>query len=407
MGAVYLRTIFFNRLRAFIPHTHSLTLSLPFQFAVKRCKHTFSDWVQVQQQREVRAINDLSASSYLCRRGCDNIVRVYDIAREKDSRLYFVMEYMERGTLHEFLEKTRQEREAASAITVFHQQREPSIPESQIRSIVSHCLQGLCYIHSRGYMHRDIKPENILMGHNGVVKLADFSLARKEEELASHGKRLMDAVSLAFLASSEVEDDDSGNMTTYVATRWYRAPEILWGYPVYTSAVDIFALGLVVAEIYLLLPLLQGENQAHQQQLMMEVLGNPFPLYSHSMGDVQVEDSAAKHTLEEGLTKAVPTATNVAIRFMADMLRMDPNQRCTAKQARADASFFQQTTTTQSNKRRRPFEASPSPTFTATTPKDRPAAGRAPFVTVYKEDRPEMTSLVHEPNEVARAFLFS
>ena len=86
-------------------------------------------------------------------------------------------------------------------------------------------LQGFSACHKNGYFHRDLKPENLLINDQNVVKLADFGLAR---EIRSRPP-----------------------FTEYVSTRWYRAPELLLCSPNYNSPIDIFAMGLILAEMYL------------------------------------------------------------------------------------------------------------------------------------------------------------
>ena len=94
--------------------------------------------------------------------------------------------------------------------------------------------QALAYMHKHGFFHRDLKPENILI-HKEKVKLGDFGLAR---EIRSRPP-----------------------FTDYVSTRWYRAPELLLKSTNYNSPVDIFALGCIMAELYLLKPLFMGNSE--------------------------------------------------------------------------------------------------------------------------------------------------
>jgi serine/threonine protein kinase len=332
-------------------------------------------------------MKDLSGSTHLPRNGSDHIVKVYAVAREKDSKLYFVMEYMDGGSLNQFLDQSSKNK--GNAIISNTHRISPLIPEEKIRSIVSQCLLGLQHIHSFGYMHRDIKPENILMDSTGVVKIADFSLARKAVEM-QHAPKFR-KVSHASRAN--------GTMTTYVSTRWYRAPELLHGDTVYTCAVDIFALGLVTAEIYSLQPLLQGQNDAHQKQLVAEVLGDDSSMTSLRMDEVRVEQGPTR-SLEKRLSEALPMASDTACMFMANMLRLDPKRRTTAEEALADNTYFWPTFETRSRNYNPPHSV-----FSATTtPKSGPA-GHVPLVTVSKEDR-RRDALDDEPNDVARAFLF-
>ncbi len=90
-------------------------------------------------------------------------------------------------------------------------------------------------MHKHGFFHRDLKPENLLITDSGVVKIIDFGLAR---EIRSRPP-----------------------FTDYVSTRWYRAPEILLRSTNYNSPVDIFALGCIMAELYMSKPLFNGASE--------------------------------------------------------------------------------------------------------------------------------------------------
>lgn len=89
-------------------------------------------------------------------------------------------------------------------------------------------------MHKNGYMHRDLKPENILVSDNNVVKLIDFGLVREIRTRPPY--------------------------TDYVATRWYRSPENCMRSTKYSSPVDIFALGCIIAELYLMKPIFMGNS---------------------------------------------------------------------------------------------------------------------------------------------------
>ena len=103
----------------------------------------------------------------------------------------------------------------------------------------------MAYYHKNGFFHRDLKPENLLINNKKVLKLIDFGLAREVRSRPPYtGKKIIYKNKIFFI--------------DYVSTRWYRAPELLLRATHYNSPVDIFALGLIVAELYLNKPLFAG-----------------------------------------------------------------------------------------------------------------------------------------------------
>lgn len=122
--------------------------------------------------------------------------------------------------------------------------------EPQVRYLLREILKGLRYIHSLNYMHRDVKPANILIGGNGEVKLGDFGLCRSTQDQP---------------------------VSNEVATRWYRAPELLLGSRMYSTGVDIWAAGCIFAELLNHAPLFPGDNDIDQFLKIIGVLGTPSP----------------------------------------------------------------------------------------------------------------------------------
>jgi len=176
--------------------------------AIKRMKAQFASWEDAMKLREVKSLRKLNHH---------NIVKLKEVVRQQDN-LFFVFEFMEKN-LYELVSKS------VSA---------PS--EHDIRCMVFDSLQGIQACHKNGYFHRDLKPENLLINSNQVVKLADFGLAKEIRSMPPH--------------------------TEYVSTRWYRAPELLLQAPNYNSPIDIFAMGCIIAEMYLLRPLVPGNSEA-------------------------------------------------------------------------------------------------------------------------------------------------
>ncbi len=129
--------------------------------------------------------------------------------------------------------------------------RETSEPfsESAVRTIIFQVLQALSYMHRNGFFHRDLKPENILCSTPELVKIADFGLAR--------------------------EIRSSPPYTDYVSTRWYRAPEVLLRSTNYSSPIDVWAVGCIMAELYTRRPLFPGTSEIDQIYKVCSVLGTP------------------------------------------------------------------------------------------------------------------------------------
>ena len=159
--------------------------------------------------------------------GHENIIRLQNVLKaENDRDIYLVFDFMETD-LHAVIR--------ANILEPVHKQ-----------FIVYQCLKALLYCHSGGLVHRDLKPSNLLLNEECLLKVADFGLAR----------------SLAALRKGE---ESASVLTDYVATRWYRAPEILLGSTCYTLAVDMWALGCIVAEMFIGKPLVPGTRRARYQ----------------------------------------------------------------------------------------------------------------------------------------------
>jgi len=238
--------------------------------AIKRMKKKFNRWKDCMALREVQALRKLNHP---------NIVKLHEIVRENDDTLYFVFEYME-ANLYEVI--LRQQEAFQSQLTLVQQEQyqlnkplpiakkilDPTytvLPEIKIRSILYQILQGLTFMHSRGYFHRDLKPENILVTR-GTGELVDhsvnnFSCDTLHIKLADFG------------LSREVRS--SPPYTDYVSTRWYRAPEVLLKSSHYNSPIDSFALGCIFSELYTLRPLFPGRNELDQIHRIFTTLGFP------------------------------------------------------------------------------------------------------------------------------------
>ncbi|XP_046805255.1 cyclin-dependent kinase 20 isoform X3 [Lucilia cuprina] len=126
------------------------------------------------------------------------------------------------------------------------------LSRQQVRKFSLMMLKGIEYLHSLDIIHRDIKPANLLISENEILKISDFGLAR-----------------LYF------PEEESRLYSPQVSTRWYRAPEILWGSQKYGPPVDMWAAGCVIAEMLRGVPLFAGTTDIEQLALVIRTLGTP------------------------------------------------------------------------------------------------------------------------------------
>eukprot|EP00499_Haloplacidia_sp_CaronLabIsolate_P004318 CAMPEP_0196775628 /NCGR_PEP_ID=MMETSP1104-20130614/4138_1 /TAXON_ID=33652 /ORGANISM="Cafeteria sp., Strain Caron Lab Isolate" /LENGTH=276 /DNA_ID=CAMNT_0042145797 /DNA_START=9 /DNA_END=836 /DNA_ORIENTATION=- len=160
-----------------------------------------------------------------------NVVRMLDAFRVR-GRLHLVFEFMEQNMLQVL------------------QARPRGLPEAEVREYVYQLAAAIHCCHRHGVIHRDIKPENLLVNRDRTLKLCDFGVARTVSK--------------------------SGRYTDYVATRWYRAPELLVGRVDYSLPMDIFAMGCIMAELLTGRPLFPGRSEVDQLHILHRVLG-PLP----------------------------------------------------------------------------------------------------------------------------------
>ncbi|KAI1083933.1 kinase-like domain-containing protein [Whalleya microplaca] len=295
--------------------------------AIKTMKKTFESFTPCLELREVVFLRTLPPHSHL--------VPALDIFLDPfTKKLHICMEYME-GNLYQLM-KARDHK---------------CLDNGSVKSILFQIMQGLEHIHAHHFFHRDIKPENILVTTSGhqdsansfrrysalvtppstpptyTVKIADFGLARE-----THSK-------LPY--------------TTYVSTRWYRAPEVLLRAGEYSAPVDIWAVGAMAVEVATLKPLFPGGNEVDQVWRVCEIMGSPGNWYNKAGARVGGGDwregtrlagklgfsfpKMAPHSMDTILqTPQWPASLS---QFVTWCLMWDPKTRPTSTQALAHEYF--------------------------------------------------------------------
>nr|CBZ42109.1 CDKL5 protein [Oikopleura dioica] len=264
--------------------------------AIKQFKDSEeNEEVKRTTMRELRVLRSLRQ---------ENIVQLLEFFKRK-RKLFLVFEFVEKNML-EVLDENKRGMTQTTVKSYAHQ---------LIKAVA---WEGKC--HARDIIHRDIKPENLLISTTGKLKLCDFGFARPVS------------------ARSE-----SSRYTEYVATRWYRAPELLLGSK-YGRAVDVWSIGCIIGELLDGEPLFPGDNEIHQLICVQKILGTLPPDQMAKFRQNPVFRGAnlrdirfpAQSRLKERYQRVI--ADNM-LALMEGMLKMDPDCRFTATQALGHVTF--------------------------------------------------------------------
>ncbi|KAI1796656.1 kinase-like protein [Ganoderma leucocontextum] len=226
----------------------------------------------------------------------ENITGLIDVDCSPDlSEIYIFMEPME-ADLHQIIKSGQ------------------SLTNEHVQYFMYQVLRGMKYIHSASVVHRDLKPGNLLVNADCELKICDFGLSR---------------------GFNSAPDENTVLMTEYVATRWYRAPEIMLVYKAYNTAIDVWSIGCIMAELLMGKPLFKGKDYVDQLNKILDVLGTPdnevISRIASTKAAAYLRSLPYKKTVP--FEKLIPTADPQALDLLAKLLTFDPAARITVREA--------------------------------------------------------------------------
>jgi serine/threonine protein kinase len=136
-----------------------------------------------------------------------------------------------------------------------------------------------------------MKPENILISNDLSIKIIDFGISREIRSKPPY--------------------------TEYISTRWYRAPELLFKFPTYSAAVDVFAIGCIVAEMYLNKPLFLGNSEMDQISKIVSILGSPSLNWPEGLKQATMRGIGVAEYPEIPLSTVIPNCPSDALSFIS------------------------------------------------------------------------------------------
>ncbi|XP_076296374.1 uncharacterized protein LOC143216810 isoform X2 [Lasioglossum baleicum] len=231
----------------------------------------------------------------------ENIIRLIGLHKANNDRdIYLVFEYMEID-LHNVIKKGNLLKDIHKVFIMYQ------------------LFKAIKYIHSGNVIHRDLKPSNVLLNTQCQCKIADFGLAR----------------SVTQIGEGDGETGSDPTLTDYVATRWYRAPEILVASKRYTKGIDMWSLGCILGEMLLGKPVFPGSSTINQVERIMGTLPSPSKedLMSVCAGYGTNLLEKTPNGPRRSLRDILPNVSEKALHLISNLIVFNPNRRLTAVEA--------------------------------------------------------------------------
>lgn len=254
------------------------------EVAIKKIKvgnmQEAQDGVNRTALREIKLLQELNH---------ENVIALLDVYG-KDSSISLVFEIM-----------------VADLEQIIHQ-RKIFLSFAHIKSYILMTLKGLEYLHQNWILHRDLKPNNLLLDSKNILKIADFGLAR------------------TFGSPSRIYSHQ-------VVTRWYRAPELLYGSRMYGTGIDIWAVGCILAELFKREALFPGDSDLDTLDKIINVLGTPNE--KNWSGVTELPDYVEFNDVSVGqpFSERFSALQQDAIDILESMLKLCPTDRCDCTEA--------------------------------------------------------------------------
>ncbi|KAI8852507.1 kinase-like domain-containing protein [Chytridium lagenaria] len=227
----------------------------------------------------------------------NNIVRLYDVIHTEKT-LTLIFEYMDMD-LKKFMDT---------------QGSNGALPAHLCKTFMYQLLTGIAFCHENRVLHRDLKPQNLLINQKLELKLADFGLAR------------------AFGIPVNTFSNE-------VVTLWYRAPDVLLGSRNYSTSIDIWSAGCIMAEMYSGKPMFPGKTNEDQLQKIFKLLGTPTEATWPHVSELPEYKKTFAFFPPQSLSAKLPMLDSFALDLLTRMVQYQPHMRISARDALQHAYF--------------------------------------------------------------------